>query len=444
MGRPRKTPIEQTSEPESAAFPPPEPDHSTQKSLTLEMIQAYHAASPRKNQLICYLMRLYPEIDLRITNGPDCVKYIDKAEIFTREQILSVHGSGAYQISFHDESRPRNKRRVGLCILELFEPGIDPIVDLRTVLWDSPKNRPFVSRLAQLGKLPPNVLPFGVNAAGVVDKGPVVPVAPAAVPVAPGRRLVDEVRESLELVDILRPAAASAEPSESITMQVLKELRDDNRRLREQAQTGPAGPVDGLELLRNTTAILREFGWTPPGQAAAVGAVAGAVAGEPASPSAVEKYLPVIGQVVSDVRGMLELLLGKPAASSAAVEPEPQPAAASSAANQKQISEPAAVEPEPVEDAKVDMIELLKQFAQPAFAVFSSRGNAADLAREIAQHDGLQPLRLLVNMGAAKICSFLQFVPDLKERLAAAKRSEAELKRFVHDFIEAAKKEVAK
>ena len=417
-------------------------DFSTDKALTLEQIEEYHAKSPNKKQIICYLMRLWPEIDMRRVTGPKGTINIDKAELLTRDYILSKHGSGDYQISFHDMSRPRALRRVGTCIAEIHEPGRDPLVDLATVVWESPKNRSFVAMLAQQGRLPAGVAVGGLT--GV----PAAPVVPPAANGGSSRSLMAEVQESLQVASLFKGGAAAGGDGvkDSLIIPLLTHMANTNIQLMERLAASTAAPPaarGGLGDLKETISLLQTLGWSAPG-AGGGGAVAAA-----APAVSEESMLSMLAPAASIVRDIKDVILAfaRPAAMPAAGQvidttaagvpaddtggEEPEPAGsletAATAATNHQNGESAM------------LLTTIGQFAQPAYEAFKAGRPAAEYAAVVyASKGGPAMLADLVKAGTKKLESYLNLAPGLEEMLERDGLARKDLDIWVRAFLRGA------
>lgn len=422
----------------AGAAPPPPPivapmeDESTTKNLTLDSIGKYVKTCAHPEQCISYVFRLEPVIDMRRVTGPDGQINIEKIDgAPTREHLLAKHGNGVYQISFHDMSRPRARRRVGVTTIEIQEPGSIPLCDPATVVWDHPRNRPYVSALQTLGKLPPGVV---IGGAGPVQANGVA-VAPVAVPVAAlpaARNLAAEVRELVEVGELLRGSAGGAGSGGAgvegaLLLPLLTHMTNSNIALMNQLREQSAGG-GGLGQMREMIGLLQTLGWSAPGQAGAAAAAPAAAAVEAeGGPLA---SLGSIASIVSDVRDMFAMFRGGGApagpAGPAAADEDMEPAAIAAPAQTTQsngVGAPAAEKSE-----EETMLERLQSFAGPAFDRFLNGVSPAAFVSELnGSAEGRAALAEVVKVDRNLISGYLGFVRGLSNTLAEKGKTKAEL-----------------
>lgn len=99
------------------------------------------------------LYRLWPQIDRALTGHQD--NAIDIQPEMDEDYILQHHGSGDYQVFFHDANRPRGQSEICYTILELRHPNFPPVVDPAELVWGAEKNRGYIEGLKARGILPP-------------------------------------------------------------------------------------------------------------------------------------------------------------------------------------------------------------------------------------------------------------------------------------------------
>lgn len=411
-------------------------DESTDKRLSFEAMHKHYEAAADKTLIFSYLMRIWPICDQRRVTGPKGHINIDKIPgVFTREYILAKHGNGAYQISFHDDSRPRAKRRVGVLNFDIQEPGAVPLCDPRAVLWNDPRNAQYVEALRAAGALPPEAhAEMGTAAAAAAGA-----VATAAA--APVRSLTAQVSELMEVQQMLgvgQRSGGGSDLNQAVLLPLFNSMAQTNIALMERLQQASAAPppaarAGGLGDLREMIGLLVSLGWAPPGgvPAAAVAAAAGAPVEAPAESAlgTLMSGLGSIASIVKDAREMFFAMRGAPvpvAGDDGGASVETLPAAPSAAAET---------------DERGAMMQKVQTFGQFALTAFLEGRTAAEFVESAnALPDGAELIGMAREFGVGKLKQMLSFVPGLEDRLKGEGKSMDDAKRWLDQVFQVLKK----
>lgn len=406
-------------------------DTSSEKNLTLEMMAEYEKTCENKEQLISYLFRVWPVIEQRRATGPKGQVNIDKvAGVFTRNYILSKHGSGVYKISFHDMGRPRARRRVGVLVLELHEPGVIPVCDPRTVIWSHERNQSYLAQLQTVGPLPSQALEFMAQRDGLT-----LPSQTVAVPVvAPVPSMSAQVAEVINTAKLLRDEmggggrGGGGELQTSVLLPLITTLGNMNmalfERMNQAAAAPPAAPAGGgLGHLREVMGLLQSMGWRAPG-GAVVDVAADAVAPEPAAPGGgVIQALSAVASIFRDGREMFEMMRGGGAAAAAGGV-----GYAGGVDDGEVVENTGAAVPATQSTQGETMLKHLQEFGNMALDSFlSGEPGAAFAQRMDGDAVGRERMEKARSQGLERIKFFLDMVPGLSETVQGRGRSMAEV-----------------
>lgn len=418
-------------------------DNSTDKSLTLEMMAEYVAKCPNKDQIFSYLFRAWPKIQQRRITGPKGLLNIDKlAGVYTRDQILSKYGSGVYKISFHDFSRPRAKRRVGQYVLELHEPGVLPVCDARTVVWEEAENQSYISQLQAAGALPQQAFEYIARRDGLAASG--VPVAAAAAPAVPS--LSAQVSEVISTARMLREEMGGGSKGGgdalqgSILLPLITTLGNMNMQLFERMNQVAAGPPpaaapagSAIGQIKEVVGLMQLMGWRSPGGAVvdvAADAAGGGVEGAAPTGSVIMAGLSSVSSIVRDVRDMLAMFRG---GGVAGVAPAAPGAAPVDEGGEYVDNGPPGGDVVPMPERKGEsMLQQLQAFGQLALDAFFAGETGPEFAARMATIPAnLAALDKARSFGTARIGFYLEMVDGLPAELSKRGRTMAELEQWI-------------
>lgn len=405
-------------------------DESTDKRLSFEAMKKHFDAAADKTLIFSYLMRIWPICDQRRVTGPKGHINIDKIPgVFTREYILAKHGNGAYQISFHDDSRPRAKRRVGVLNFEIQEPGAVPLCDPRAVLWNDPRNAQYVEALRAGGGLPGEAL---AEMGAASNAAATATATAAAVPV---RSLKSEVAELMEVQQMLGVSggrgAGDGGLNQAVLLPLFNSMAQTNIALMERLQTAAAAPPasarGGLGDLREMIGLLVSMGWAPPGGAPAAAAVASATGApvEAAAESGLSVLMSGLGSIASIVKDAREMFF--------AMRGAPAPAVGDGGASDETLPSAPVQSAAPAQSTNEGaMLQKVQTFGQYALNAFLDGKTGAEFVEAAeALPDGAELIAMAREFGVVKLKQMLSFVPGLEARLGEEGKTLADAKRWL-------------
>lgn len=414
------------------------------QKLTPESFFQFVRQYPNNEGTQVYVYRLTPVID-RGQAGID-TSYIDTqigsaGSQLDEEYLLRTHGSGRYHLKFSDSNKPKGLTEVAKATVDLWDPRVDPIVDPAELVVSAPGNQKFIQPYlakgwtVQEGKLTPPA--SGESAAGkLADTVRDLAGQVAAKPAQPetnnemlrlvrelvqDRHQVDPTDRAFQIAERLRP---QADP-----MQV-ELLRTMGQLLMERAR--PAEPaVNPISQLKETAALLKEFGWG---------------AGEGGG-SWIQLFqaLPGILQygaaMFREMRMMRALEQQQPAAVRPIGSPAPveHPAAPGTIVTPADGLEEPKQEEEPLPNIRglpfsLKDLQRMKQAGENALDAFERGIDGDDFAHALVcgSRDGEALYSALFDMGKEGVLALIGMIPGLAEKLEPKR---AELEAWLDQFI---------
>ncbi len=376
------------------------------QKLTPERFFRFIREYPAPDATSVYIYRLVPVIDRGLA-GVEESNIDSTTALVDEEYILRTHGSGKYHLKYSDGNKPRGLTEVAKTTVEVWDPNVDPILNPVELVVSAPGNDKWVRKYlakgwtVENGKLiqPPSGSEAGVLAKTVSDLAERVAARPAAseagndvvrraLDVLTDRNRGDELETAFKIADRLRP---QPDPTQTEVFKLVTELLTDRAR---PAETNP------IIQLKETAALLREFGWSSRTSAA-----------PPAGTSWADLVaaLPGIFQHGSEFLGRLLALRAAGVQAPAAAVPS----------NPNSPGTP---------PAEVDMtLNALMSVGRDALEAFQRGIDGDDFAHALVCRNraGEELYATLVGMGKDGLLTAISMVPGLAEQIAP-KRAEME------------------
>lgn len=360
-----------------------------------------------------YVYRLKPPIDRRQAGIEDSnIDIIEDAKIMDEDYLLRTHGSGKYHLKFTDANKPKGLTEVAKTTIEIYDPAVPPILNPVELVIGAPGNDKIVQKYIGEGwTVLDNKLTSPTRDGGsavlaetvrdlIKDRQRPNPenegIAARLVEVLERRNDggLAELERFLALSERLQP---KADPVQVEMMKVLAGMARG---------TSPAAEKNPVEELRNTAALLKEFGW-----------------GGGGGPSWVE--------AVNALPGILQygaLLLRELNTSKAAAPAAGSPAAPALAVGAVQ---------QPAEEEGAEMLGGLsvvemKGLFDDAVDAFERGIGGADFAHAVVcRRNGEKLYETVCAIGKDQLLGFFAMMPGAE----ALKARRPEIEKFLDDFI---------
>ena len=387
------------------------------------------------------LYRLYPVIDRKLGGHSD--NSIDIQLEMDERYILRVHGSGDYQVFFHDSNQKRSQ--VSKTIVELNDPDYPAVLDQRELVVGHPKNQGYIEQLRARGlwkrddetKQAEADDMNGAAAAAVTEMAGLAKDA-----LQRADRPKTEEQATLKSIEIMgtafteaakkiaqiQPPAAAAPAENSVLLEVLLKRMDQQHEmmmklLEQKSAANPSAGGGSIERQIDTVDKLMAF--------------AERLSSGRGGPSNWVDRLP---EYITAASGALQAISGMrgPGAAVPAAAPALLPG----------VSLPGAPAPAApaVESQEVDM-GLLQAFGVPpeampfirvgqrAIRAYKEGFNGAAFAESVEATEGEQIYAQLAALGRDKILEVIRNVPPNLLGAAAAVVTSPEFAKFLEDFI---------
>lgn len=241
------------------------------QKLSPETFYRFIREYPDQQGATVYVFRLLPKIDRRLVGIE--TKNIDKladCSAFDEDYLLREHGTGRYMLTFTDSNKPKGMTEVAKCFAEVADPRIEPNLNPLELVVSAPENERIVQRYIEKGytvdngKLQaPRREESGTEVlAKTIDRlADQVASKPAQSDAGSDltRRLLDVViqqpkpggddfERALKLAHLIQP---KPDPVLGKLMEVILS----------RGQANPDPRPDPINQLKETAALLKEFGW---------------------------------------------------------------------------------------------------------------------------------------------------------------------------------------
>jgi hypothetical protein len=404
------------------------------QKLPGETFFRFAATYPDQNGTSIYVYRVSPVIDRTLAGLKDSNIDVISGSALARcavdeEYLLRQHGSGKYHIKFTDANKARGATEVAKTTIDVFDPNIPPLLNPLELVVGAKGNDRWIQQYLREGwtvqdnrLTPPEK---GADGSAVLAKTiseMAARPANSATSDALVNRALDvlsqrgggdaDIDRALAIAERLQP---KADPTQVQLMQVMLQL------VKGGGDSRPDPRPDPITQLKDTAALLKEFGWGQPAAAA--------------GPSWTEAFaaLPGILQFGTELLKQLALMRSADAAGGRVVPISGGPV----------VETAAAAAPTTQGDSMLGLgfnLADLKAVAEDALDAFLRGVPGEQFAAAVVsgRRNGEKLYETICDLGADQILQLLTVAPGVAERLGDRA---ADVPAWVKAFIEAGDEE---